>query len=145
MSAGNGDPDLSGPGKPGNGDLDRRLRSLEERIGRHRGNERDGKGQADAKSGDKTGFGNALRMSSEFISAILVGAGIGFLIDRFAGTSPWGMIFFLLLGFVAGVMNVLRATGQMANPYSKGWASGDASDKVPRHGPSDNGGDDGGR
>ena len=33
-----------------------------------------------------------------------------------AGTSPWGLIIFLLLGFVAGVLNVLRSAGLVAEP-----------------------------
>jgi ATP synthase protein I len=41
----------------------------------------------------------------------LVGAAVGWLIDRWVGTSPWGMIVFLLLGFAAGVLNVMRAAG----------------------------------
>jgi ATP synthase protein I len=40
-----------------------------------------------------------------------VGAGIGWLLDRWLGISPWGMIVFLLLGFSAGVLNVMRAAG----------------------------------
>jgi ATP synthase protein I len=31
-----------------------------------------------------------------------------------AGTSPWGLIIFLLLGFGAGVLNVLRSAGMVA-------------------------------
>ena len=42
---------------------------------------------------------------------MLVGAGIGWLLDRWLGISPWGMIVFLLLGFAAGVLNVMRAAG----------------------------------
>ena len=38
-----------------------------------------------------------------------VGAGIGWLIDRWLGVSPWGLIVFVLLGFVAGVRNIMRA------------------------------------
>ena len=38
-----------------------------------------------------------------------MGAGIGWIIDRMAGTSPWGLIVFLLLGFGAGVLNVMAA------------------------------------
>jgi ATP synthase protein I len=44
----------------------------------------------------------------------VVGAGLGWIIDRVAGTSPWGLIVFLLLGFGAGVLNVLRSAGLMA-------------------------------
>jgi ATP synthase protein I len=56
----------------------------------------------------------ALRLSSEFVAAILVGAAIGWLIDGLAGTTPWGMIVFLLLGFCAGILNVLRSAGLIA-------------------------------
>ncbi|TIS88531.1 MAG: ATP F0F1 synthase subunit I, partial [Mesorhizobium sp.] len=31
-----------------------------------------------------------------------------------AGTSPWGLIVFLLLGFGAGVLNVMRSAGVVA-------------------------------
>ena len=36
---------------------------------------------------------------------------IGWLLDRWLGISPWGLIVFLLLGFAAGVLNVMRAAG----------------------------------
>ena len=61
-----------------------------------------------------TGVGHALKLSSEFIAGIVVGVGIGWVIDRWAGTSPWGLIVFLLLGFGAGVLNVLRSAGMVA-------------------------------
>jgi ATP synthase protein I len=35
-------------------------------------------------------------------------------LDRFVGTSPWGMIVLLLLGFCAGVLNVLRSAGMVS-------------------------------
>ena len=34
--------------------------------------------------------------------------------DRLLSTSPWGLIVFLLLGFTAGVVNVMRSAGVMA-------------------------------
>ena len=40
-----------------------------------------------------------------------MGAGLGWVLDRWLGISPWGMIVFLLLGFAAGVLNVMRAAG----------------------------------
>ena len=67
-------------------------------------------------NGDMAGFGQALKLSSEFIAGVVVGAGLGWLIDRVAGTSPWGLIVFLLLGFAAGVLNVLRSAGKIAEP-----------------------------
>ena len=64
--------------------------------------------------GGMAGYGQAMKLSSEFVAGIAVGAGIGWLLDSVAGTSPWGLIIFLLLGFAAGVLNVLRAAGVVA-------------------------------
>ena len=55
-----------------------------------------------------------LRLSSELVAGVLVGALLGWGFDRFLSTSPWGLIVFLLLGFIAGVMNVMRSAGAMA-------------------------------
>jgi ATP synthase protein I len=44
----------------------------------------------------------------------VVGAGLGWLIDRWLGISPWGLMVFLLLGFAAGVLNVMRSAGLAA-------------------------------
>ena len=55
-----------------------------------------------------------LRLSSELVAGVLVGAGLGWGFDRLLSTSPWGLIVFLLLGFVAGVLNVMRTAGVMA-------------------------------
>ena len=55
-----------------------------------------------------------LRLSSELVAGVLVGAALGWGFDRLLSTSPLGLIVFLLLGFVAGVINVMRAAGVMA-------------------------------
>ncbi len=52
-----------------------------------------------------------LRLSSEMVAAVFVGAVLGWGLDRVFSMSPWGMIIFVLLGFVAGVMNVMRSAG----------------------------------
>ena len=52
-------------------------------------------------------------MSTEFVAGVIAGGGLGWLFDRALGTSPWGMIVFLMLGFAAGVYNVMRASGFM--------------------------------
>ena len=71
------------------------------------------------KTDGMAGMAYALRLSSEFIAGVVVGAVIGYTIDTLAGTSPWGLIIFLLLGFVAGVLNVLRSAGLIAQSESR--------------------------
>ncbi len=60
---------------------------------------------------DVSGFARGFRLSTELVAGVLVGALIGWLLDRWLGTTPWGLIVFLLLGFAAGVLNVMRAAG----------------------------------
>src|SRR6218665_3091283 len=80
----------------------------------------------EAKSEEsRKGMALGFKISSEFISAVAVGAILGYLLDRFAGTSPWGLIILLLLGFCAGVLNVLRSVGMVAQPPSLTKRSGD--------------------
>ena len=52
-----------------------------------------------------------LRLSTELVAGVFVGAVLGWLLDRALGISPWGLIVFVLLGFVAGVLNVIRGAG----------------------------------
>jgi ATP synthase protein I len=56
-------------------------------------------------------FARGFRLSSELIAGVVVGAGIGWGLDRLLSTSPWGLIVFFLLGFTAGVVNVVRSAG----------------------------------
>ena len=60
---------------------------------------------------DASAYARGFRMSTELVAGVLVGALIGWLLDRWLGISPWGLIVFLLLGFAAGVLNVMRAAG----------------------------------
>jgi ATP synthase protein I len=58
----------------------------------------------------------AVRVLSEFVAAVLVGAVIGWWIDRAAGTSPAFLIVFLLMGAAAGFWNVYRIAMKPPNP-----------------------------
>ena len=55
------------------------------------------------------------RLSSELIAGVGVGALMGWGFDRLLSTSPFGLIVFVLLGFVAGVVNVVRSAGVAQN------------------------------
>jgi ATP synthase protein I len=60
----------------------------------------------------------ALRFGGEFGAAIIVGALLGYGADYFLHTAPWGLGIGLALGFVTGVVNVVRAASayNRANP-----------------------------
>ena len=51
----------------------------------------------------------ALKMGGEFGAAVIVGAAIGFAIDHLVHSSPIGLGVGVMLGFAAGVLNVVRA------------------------------------
>ena len=54
-------------------------------------------------------IGVAWRIGVELVAAMIVGVGGGWLIDRWLGTAPWGLIVMFFLGSAAGIMNVYRA------------------------------------
>lgn len=58
-------------------------------------------------------MGRGIRLGTEFIAAILVGVGAGYLLDQWLKTTPWIMLVMLLVGFAAGVLNVTRAAAEM--------------------------------
>jgi ATP synthase protein I len=68
-------------------------------------------GSAPRQAVNASAMARGFRLSTELVAGVLVGAGLGWLLDRWLGISPWGLIIFLLLGFAAGVLNVMRAAG----------------------------------
>ena len=48
-----------------------------------------------------SGFARGMRLSTELVAGVLVGAFLGWALDRLLATSPWGLIVLLMLGFVA--------------------------------------------
>ena len=62
-----------------------------------------------------------LTVFSEFVAAVIVGAGIGWLVDYWTGAKPWGLVVFLGLGAAAGFWNVYRlALRQARDDQSQG-------------------------
>jgi ATP synthase protein I len=58
-------------------------------------------------------MGEAFKIAVELIVGVVVGGGIGWALDRHLGTAPWLLIVFLLLGFAAGISNVIRTARRM--------------------------------
>jgi ATP synthase protein I len=99
--------------------LSARLRGLGDQLGQHRPREAP-ESRPSRPAADASGYARGFRLSSELVAGVLVGAGIGWALDRLLGISPWGMIVFLLLGFAAGVVNVIRAAGVAPGSDSSG-------------------------
>ena len=94
--------------------LSARLRRLGERLALQRVSR-----PAETDTGprsDPSAIARGFRLSTELVAGVLVGAFIGWALDKWLGISPWGMIVFLLLGFAAGVVNVMRAAGVSSGP-----------------------------
>ena len=62
---------------------------------------------------ETSAFGVATRLVAELVSGLVIGGGIGWLLDRWLGTGPWMMVVFFLLGAGAGLSNVIRTAKQM--------------------------------
>src|SRR6516225_6758485 len=91
--------------------LSARFKRLGERLGRVHADGPPESSSGQPPAADPSAIARGFRLSTEFVAGVVVGAAIGWLLDRWLGTSPWGMIVFLLLGFAAGVLNVMRAAG----------------------------------
>ena len=65
------------------------------------------------KENRSSGMGKAFKLSTELVSAVLVGTIIGFILDNWFGTKPWLILIFFFVGVVAGIMNVVRSAKKM--------------------------------
>jgi ATP synthase protein I len=120
-------------GSSGDGEEERvrrRSRDLKAKIDRAKGQYAEHSAAAPRVGREMTGMGRGMRLGTEFIAAILVGAVAGYLLDRWLNTAPWLMLVMLLVGFAAGVLNVVRAAESMnrASPPPPGSDLGPGSD-----------------
>ena len=59
-------------------------------------------------SAKKKGAGFSFRISTEIVAALVVGVGIGIIVDNYFNSQPFGLIIFFILGALAGFLNVYR-------------------------------------
>ncbi len=88
-------------------DLDDRLRAARS----HRGGTAKGESGKGDQTGTQSGLGVALRIGVDLVAALIVGVGIGFLLDYWLDTKPWFLVLFFVLGAAAGMLNVFRFAG----------------------------------
>ena len=58
-------------------------------------------------------IGSAFKLSTELVSAVVVGTIIGFILDKTFGTKPWLILIFFFVGVVAGIVNVIKSANKM--------------------------------
>lgn len=58
-------------------------------------------------------LGQAMRIAVELVVGVAVGGFVGWFLDSHLGTRPWLMLVFLMLGFAAGMLNVIRMARRM--------------------------------
>ena len=84
-----------------NNDLKQRIAAAKAKQGLDKPENEHGKAEA-------SGLGPAMRVGVEMLSAICVGAFIGYWIDRWLGSAPFGLIIFFFIGFAAGFYNLYK-------------------------------------
>lgn len=63
--------------------------------------------------GAGAGAGIGLRIAVDLVAGIAVGVGIGWWLDKVLETKPWLLLVFTVVGFCAGLLNVVRTANQL--------------------------------
>ena len=71
--------------------------------------------KAEKKNVPTSNIGQAFKLSTELVAAVLVGTIIGFILDNWFDTKPWLIIIFFFVGVVAGILNVIRSAKKLQN------------------------------
>jgi|SRR5208337_2761558 len=115
------------------------LARLGERLDKARAGRVEQQPVARDRSSMQQGMGLGFRIGVELVVAVVVATGLGWAIDRWLGTRPWGMIVLFFLGVATGMWNVYRAVTGI------GMAAGQRSprpDTADRQGTKDDWDDD---
>lgn len=70
----------------------------------------------------------AYKIIAELVGGVLVGFAIGFVADRFLGTTPWGLIGGVLLGFALSIWMARRTANRL---MAQAKASGIVPQAIP--------------
>ena len=84
------------------------LKALDERLKKARGEP-----ESIMEDGVPSPVGAAWKLGIELVIGVVVGVILGSAIDDWMGTKPWGMLAMILLGFAAGIRNVIREATRM--------------------------------
>ena len=85
---------------------DARIDALEERLKAAR--EREEQRSQPKATGADANYRMGNRVLADLLGGIGGGALIGWVIDRFAGTAPWGLLVMMFLGIIVAFRNIIR-------------------------------------
>ncbi|MCQ8278539.1 AtpZ/AtpI family protein [Acetobacteraceae bacterium KSS8] len=108
------DEDKTGTGTTETNSFDSRLAEARAKRGLDRPAD-----QPNAVPTDMSAFTVFFRVGIELVSAVLVGLLIGYGLDRLLHTRPFLLILFVVLGGIAGMVNVWRIVAPAPNPGRK--------------------------
>lgn len=91
------------------------------KAARERQRVQSGASDTEADGKDASGAASALRVATDLVAALGVGAFLGYWLDEWLGTRPLFMVVMFFLGFAAGFLNIYRA--QMGKDYEIGFKS----------------------
>lgn len=97
---------------------DARIDALEERLKAAR--EREEKRNQPQVKGADANYRSGNRVLADLLGGILGGFVIGWVIDRFAGTAPWGLLVMLFFGIIVAFRNIIRAANTRPDDPDKG-------------------------
>ncbi|HUS98232.1 MAG TPA: AtpZ/AtpI family protein [Hyphomicrobiaceae bacterium] len=112
-------PDDKNDRGPGAGSISREdreaFKARASEIARKLGKTNRNKAEPELNHGERgAAMGQAFKIAIELVVGVVFGGLIGWGLDRFFSTSgPWFLILFLVLGFAAGMMNVIRTAQRM--------------------------------
>ncbi len=89
---------------------DARIDALDERLKAAR--EREEQRNKPQVTGADANYRTGNRVLADLLGGIGGGALIGWVIDRFAGTLPWGLLVMMFLGIIVAFRNIIRISNQ---------------------------------
>ena len=75
------------------------------------------KKQIKVQGSNAASMGNALKISTELVAAVVVGSTIGFILDGWFDTKPLLTIIFFFMGVAAGILNVFRSAKKINEKF----------------------------
>ena len=89
---------------------DARIDALEQRL--KAAQQRENQRNQPKMSGADDNYRSGNRVLADLLGGILGGAVLGWTVDWFAGTSPWGLLVGLFLGIIVAFRNIIRAANK---------------------------------